>query len=172
MEALWLLDFPWPQLAEPVLLPPREGLTLWRTLGGMHGRAYLAERDAPSPDWEALECLRVIKGASFGQAPTCHYVVETDVAPEHEADLNDWYEQEHLPGLARVPGTIRAVRYRRASGSPRYLACYDLVSRDPLERPEWLAVRNTDWSSRIRPLFRNPRRTMFVRPEDLDRAGS
>ena len=40
------------------------------------------------------------------------YVVETDVAPEAEADLNDWYDHEHLAGLAAVPGTVQAWRYR------------------------------------------------------------
>ena len=44
-----------------------------------------------------------------------HYVVETDVLPGHEDDLNAWYAQEHLPGLAAVPGTVRAARYVDAS---------------------------------------------------------
>jgi len=30
-----------------------------------------------------------------------------------------------------------------------------------LERPEWLAVRHTEWSSRVRPHFRNTVRIMF-----------
>ena len=33
--------------------------------------------------------------------------------------------------------------------------------------PEWLAVRATDWSSRVRPAFRNTRRTMFRHDELL-----
>lgn len=172
MQDLWLFDFAWPNSGAPMASLPHEGLSLWRTVDGLQGRAYLAARSAPSRDWEAIECLRVIEGASFGEAPSFHYSVETDVAPEHESDLNDWYEQEHLPGLAAVQGTIRAARYRRSSGSPRYLACYDLVSRATPERPEWLAVRNTAWSSRIRPLFRNPRRTMFLLPDVNDRLAS
>jgi hypothetical protein len=31
-----------------------------------------------------------------------------DVLPGSEADFDPWYEQEHLPGLASVPGTVRA----------------------------------------------------------------
>ena len=30
-----------------------------------------------------------------------------NVAPEHEADFNAWYDQEHLPLLSKVPGTWR-----------------------------------------------------------------
>ncbi len=86
------------------------------------------------------------------------------MVPEDEDELNAWYDQEHLPGLAGVPGTIIAMRFRRASGSPKYLACYDLTTPATLERDEWLAVRHTAWSSRVRPLFRNTRRTMFRRP--------
>jgi hypothetical protein len=66
---------------------------------------------------------------------------------------------------------VRACRWLRAGdASPRYLACYDLTAPDTLERTEWLAVRHTAWSSRVRPLFLNPRRTMFHRPEGIANA--
>ena len=51
--------------------------------------------------------LQDIRGASHGARAAFHYVVETDVVPEAETDLNDWYDREHLPGLAAVPGAIR-----------------------------------------------------------------
>lgn len=81
----------------------------------------------------------------------------------HDDDLNAWYAQEHLPGLASVAGTVRAARYLDAAGSPRYYACYDLASPEALGSPAWLAVRGTAWSARVRPAFRNTRRTMFRR---------
>lgn len=31
-------------------------------------------------------------------------VVMADVDPEHEEDLNGWYNEEHLPALLKVPG--------------------------------------------------------------------
>lgn len=68
--------------------------------------------------------------------------------PEAEQDLNAWYDQEHLPGLASVPGTVRAMRFECRDESPRYLACYDLHTRETFGSPPWLAVRATDWSSR------------------------
>ena len=155
---LWLLDF------EGAAPGPREALAVWRAVGGGWGRAYAEAEFSPGPGWTALEALQSAPGPSAQETPAFHYVVETDVAPENEADFNAWYEQEHLPGLASVPGTVRAARYRRLQGQPRYLACYDLTAIETLERPEWLAVRHTAWSSRIRPLFVNPRRTMFARP--------
>jgi len=116
----------------------------------------------PRAEARLLEALQRLDGASHGQDAPWHYIVETDVAPESEQDLNDWYGQEHLPGLAGVPGTVRAERYR-GEGSPRYHACYDLRTQETLGSPPWLAVRATEWSSRVRPAFRNTKRTMFRR---------
>ncbi len=108
-------------------------------------------------------CLQDIRGASHGTTPAFHYVVETDVVPEAEADLNNWYDQEHLPGLAAVPGAIRAQRLRNLDGAPRYHSCYELVTKETLGSAPWLAVRHTAWSDRVRPNFRNAKRTMFSR---------
>jgi len=102
-------------------------------------------------------------GPAQGGTAAFHYTVETDVDAGPEQELNDWYNTEHLPGLAAVPGCIAAARYRNLSHAPRYLAAYDLTEPATLERPEWLAVRNTAWSSRVRPHFRNPKRTLFRR---------
>lgn len=102
-------------------------------------------------------------GASSGERPRFHYVVEMDVVPEHESDLNAWYDTEHMPGLAACPGSVRARRFRNPEGSPRYHSCYDLVRTETLGSEPWLAVRHTTWSDRVRPHFRNVKRTMFKR---------
>jgi hypothetical protein len=103
-----------------------------------------------------------IPGASHGQPAPWHYIVETDALAQADQDLNDWYDQEHLPGLASVTGTVRAERFV-CDGSPRYHACYDLVTRETFGCPQWLAVRASAWSDRVRPAFRNTKRTMFTR---------
>ena len=109
-----------------------------------------------------LQILLEIRGASAGAPAAFHYVVETEVLPECEDDFNAWYDEEHLAGLAAVPGTIRAVRYLRLDGSPKYGAFYELVSREVLGSPAWLEVRATAWSSRVRPAFRNTTRVMYA----------
>jgi hypothetical protein len=108
-----------------------------------------------------LESVFDVPGASRAANALFHYVVETDVVPEHEADLNIWYDTEHMPGLAAVPGSVRARRYRNPTGSPRYHSAYDLERTEILGCERWLAVRHTEWSDRVRPHFRNTRRTMF-----------
>ena len=115
----------------------------------------------PTASAARLLALMEIEGASASATPSHHYVVETDVVAAAEADLNAWYDQEHLPGLAAVPGTVRAARYRNLDSGPRYHACYELASRDTLGSPAWLQVRASDWSSRVRPMFVDTRRMMF-----------
>src|SRR5438309_821986 len=63
--------------------------------------------------------------------------------------------------LAAVPGSVYCVRLRSLDGGPHYHSCYDLTSPQALERDEWLTVRNSFSSSRVRPHFLNTRRIMF-----------
>lgn len=139
-------------------------VTWWRAKDGHTFRGYrsIVVPNAGFP-WVELQGLKHYEGASHGEVARFHYVVETDIPAEAEADFTAWYETEHMPGLARVPGTIRASRYKRSVGTPRFVACYDLVTPAAMERDEWLAVRHTDWSSRVRPLFRNTFRTLYER---------
>ena len=182
MRDLWLIAFDRPaDTAEDPLAALREdasaaaggGLQVWRALEGDETYAYL---DAAAVTREALQklapvgarlrrlaCTTDLAGASAGAAAAFHYVVETDVVPEHAADFDAWYEQEHLPGLAGVPGTVRAARYVCDDAPPRHHAGYDLASIETFGSPAWLAVRGSDWSSRVRPAFRNTKRTMFRR---------
>lgn len=125
-----------------------------RALRELRGSALAAVKLLPLFD---------VPGASRGEAAPFHYVVEMDVVPEHEADLNAWYDEEHMPGLAACPGSVRARRFRNPEGSPRYHSCYDLARTETLGSPPWLAVRYTKWSDRVRPHFRNAKRTMFKR---------
>jgi hypothetical protein len=81
-----------------------------------------------------------------------------NVVPEAEAVFNAWYDEEHLPALARVPGTLAARRYRSAeagSGSHRYLALYHLESPAVTQSAAWKAAVDTPWSKRVRPHFRD-----------------
>ncbi|MEJ8851529.1 hypothetical protein [Variovorax rhizosphaerae] len=172
MQDLWLLKHHETAealggVADPIQ-SQASAVRAWRALDGAMRYLYASGSMLPSgaiagfqEDWLRLSCVQELAGASAGHIAMNHYVVETDVLPEFEEDLNAWYAQEHLPGLASVPGTVRAARYVDATGSPKYYACYDLVSADILGSPAWLAVRATPWSSRVRPAFRNTRRTMF-----------
>jgi hypothetical protein len=83
-------------------------------------------------------------------------------APEAEAELNAWYDEEHIPRLAAVPGCLMARRYRITSalsdGMQRYLALYHLTSPDVCSSEAWKKAANTQWTERVRPHFRDPLR--------------
>nr|WP_233582879.1 DUF4286 family protein [Candidimonas sp. SYP-B2681] len=127
----------------------------------LSGLQHAASSLYPGAQAAILEVTQVIDGASATRAAGWHYVVETDVLSGAERDFNAWYVQEHLPGLAAVPGTVRAMRLRNATGSPRYHALYLLENRETFGSEPWLKVRATEWSSRVRPNFINTKRTMF-----------
>lgn len=84
-------------------------------------------------------------------------VVWTDVAPEFEAEFNQWYDTEHVPQLLGIPGFLKASRYQAVEGQPKYLAIYELADENVLKSDAFRQVRDnpTQWSRKIIPQFRN-----------------
>jgi hypothetical protein len=77
-----------------------------------------------------------------------------NVAPEVEEDFNAWYDEEHIPALLAVPGTLAARRYRSGEdpeGTHRYVAIYHLESPEVARSGAWKAAVDTPWSERMRP---------------------
>lgn len=109
-----------------------------------------------------LALMTDIPGASHGQKANFHYAVEMTPEASWEVELQHWYDSEHLPGLARVPGCVHAQRYWNYDEGPKSLACYDLLDEKVVGSEAWLAVRNTAWSSRMRPRFTDAIRTSFT----------
>src|SRR2546428_83754 len=70
-----------------------------------------------------------------------------------EDEFNAWYDTEHIPALARVPGVLSASRFRAASTSgPKYVALYHLASPEVVTGPEWKrASESTPMPPHIRP---------------------
>jgi hypothetical protein len=100
------------------------------------------------------ELLQTAGTSPEGGAPYALLVrLETDEA--HDAELNQWYEQEHLGALVGVPGVYGAKRYRATEGSPRYLMIYEADNRDVIRGPAWTRAAETEWTLRMRPHFRN-----------------
>lgn len=89
--------------------------------------------------------------------------VRMNVAPADENDLNQWYNTDHLPALAGVPGVLRARRYVAVEGDSRYLALYELENPGVVNSAAWDKARNSDWTIRIRPKFRDLKRVVSVR---------
>ena len=59
--------------------------------------------------------------------------------PAVETAFNAWYDTEHVPALARVPGVLSACRFRTsaAGAGPKYVALYHLTSPAVVDSAEW-----------------------------------
>jgi hypothetical protein len=78
-----------------------------------------------------------------------------NIGPEHEAEFNDWYDNEHIPALSAVPGVLAARRYRARQASPRYVALYHLTKPEVQVGAEWKQAATSKWTEKMRPLFRD-----------------
>jgi hypothetical protein len=91
-----------------------------------------------------------------------------NVEPAAEAEFNEWYDTEHVPMLAAVPGVLCARRFRATTGlsggaNRRYVALYHLVSPDVQATPAWRRAADSEWTRRIRPHFRDHLRLVCAR---------
>lgn len=104
---------------------------------------------------------RVLQGPSWGAEAGGLLTVRLDVTPEHEEDLNNWYDREHLAALAAVPGVIAVRRFRAIEGAPKYLATYHLTEPGVQASQAWSRAIDTPWSARARATFRTRWRTVY-----------
>lgn len=94
------------------------------------------------------------------------------IAPEHEEELNRWYDEEHLPERRDCDGFSSARRYEVVEGSPKFLAVYDLETVAVLESPAYRALTReiSPWTKRIGGLLQDHVRNVYVEqtPESLE----
>jgi len=83
------------------------------------------------------------------------FIAIGDTPSKHEVEFNQWYDQEHIPLLAAVPGVISARRFKDPSGRPRYLALYELDGDSVLECEEWQRALLTPWTARMDQITSN-----------------
>jgi hypothetical protein len=86
-----------------------------------------------------------------------------NVVPEHEAEFNEWYDHEHVPALAAVPGVLSARRFKDETGTHRYLALYHLTTPEVTTGQAWKEAAGTPWTERLRPHFRDHLRILSRR---------
>ena len=72
-----------------------------------------------------------------------------------EDEFNAWYNEEHLPRMAQVPGVLRARRFRvREAEQPhKYFAIYDLTAPEVEKSQDWQDAASTPWTAKLKPHF-------------------
>jgi len=129
----------------------------YQAVGGANGSPWtkrVTGRTKPIIRLEGEQILPGYKLAPVGEADALLFI-SMNVAPEHEADFNDWYNQEHLPALAGVPGVLCARCYRGSGATQRYCAMYHFANPDVPNSAAWKTAANTPWTERMRPHFRD-----------------
>ena len=69
-----------------------------------------------------------------------------------ETEFNAWYDTEHVPALARVPGVLCARRFKGGGSGPKYIALYHLITPGVIDGADWKrASESTPMPAHIRP---------------------
>jgi len=156
---------------------PRQAVATYdlETLAVLSGQPYRAIAGENLSVWSkrvSAMCKRLLRfdGEQTlpGDADSPHgagglLVNAMNVAPEHNAEFNEWYDHEHVPALAAVPGVLSARRFKDPNGTHRYLALYHLTAPEVTAGPDWKHAASTPWTERLRPHFRDHLRTLARR---------
>jgi hypothetical protein len=77
-----------------------------------------------------------LENADRGMAPALQ-IGRMSVPESADAEWNEWYNSEYIPGYLKVPGVIYARRYRAADGGPNFATVYELVNDKVSESKDW-----------------------------------
>jgi antibiotic biosynthesis monooxygenase (ABM) superfamily enzyme len=105
--------------------------------------------------------LRCTAGEAPAKDAPYIYIVKTDIPADLERDFNDWYDNEHVPALASVPGCFQARRFLAVDGQPKYMAVYEIDTPDVIKSAAWAKARDTAWTEKIRPHLHNLERRVY-----------
>jgi hypothetical protein len=136
-------------------------------VGILHGSPYLAVGGDNASPWTTrtakfrklilrYEGEQLVPGERTAPRDAAGLLlVGLNVAAEHEHEFNEWYNSEHLPALAAVPGVLCARRYRGTGATQRYVALYHLSAPEVSGSAEWRKAADTPWTQKLRPHFRD-----------------
>ena len=145
----------------------------WRAINGDNLSAW-SKRMLPRLEWVMrAEAEQILPGKESAPVDAGGLLINAmNIAPELDADFNAWYDTEHIPALATVPGVLGARRFRATAGGPKYLALYHLTAPEVVESKAWDVARTSDWTTRLMPNFRDRLRLVlrrYVRPGTVAR---
>ena len=74
-----------------------------------------------------------------------------NVVPAADAEFNAWYDQEHLPRLAALPGVLCARRFTSPGAGHKYVTTYHLTSPEVCASVAWREAAATPWAQKLLP---------------------
>lgn len=130
----------------------------YQAVGGANQSVWTKRVTGMSRRLMRLEGEQLLPGELTAPAGAAALLVATmNVEPAAEADFTTWYNTEHLPQLAAVPGVLAARRFRATdtASERRYIALYHLRDAGVSRSDAWSHAADTPWTQRMRPHFRD-----------------
>ena len=136
----------------------------YRAIGGVNLSPWSKHVTAKCQRICRFEAEQMLPGRQAGPADAGGMMMYAmNVSAEAEAEFNAWYNDEHIPALAAVPGCLCARRFKMAGGTHHYLALYHLTSPEVQASDAWKKAAGTPWTAKMRPHFRDPLRLVLRR---------
>jgi hypothetical protein len=90
-------------------------------------------------------------------------VSAVNIAPEADAEFNEWYDSEHLPRLANIPGVLSARRFTSPGAGYKYVATYHLSSPEVCASKAWQDAAATPWTEKLKSQIQDRLRLVLKR---------
>ncbi|KAF2169027.1 hypothetical protein M409DRAFT_21038 [Zasmidium cellare ATCC 36951] len=103
------------------------------------------------------ELIQVYDSKGVGNDTPPPQILAVEMHPPNPSDFDKWYREEHLAMMSKVPGFIRALRYKlgpkapltKDEDPPTYLAIYEVDDvKAYLAHEAAVAAGGTEWSKR------------------------
>jgi hypothetical protein len=128
----------------------------YQAVGGANGTPWTKRVTGRTKSMIRLEGEQILPGDALApDGPVAMLLIAMNPAAEAEGEFNEWYNTEHLPALAGVPGVLCARRYRGTGATQRYAAIYHFANPDVPNTAAWKTAGGTPWTLRMRPHFRD-----------------
>ena len=88
-------------------------------------------------------------------------IVRIDIKPEMEEEFNQWYDEEHIPNLLKVPGLLWAKRGINTGDGPKYVAVYEHENINVQHSDAYKEAVLTEWTQKLKPHFLKMEREVY-----------
>ena len=113
--------------------------------------------------WQLHDEIVQVRKSSLSSVTVVTVGMKIPDSPEADLELNQWYDLEHLPGLATVPGWLAGFRTKLTHTSREndpcaapYFALHEWGEPNELGGEAWKKAVATPWTERISKLQTAP----------------
>ena len=130
-------------------------------------QAVAGDNQSPWTKRVTAMCRRIMRYEGEQQSPgdvlappgaAALLMASMNIEPAAEVEFTAWYDTEHLPRLAAVPGVLSGRRFVASDteSERRFLALYHLQHTGVSRSEAWSEAADTPWTQRVRTFFRDP----------------